>query len=108
MANLLHYILRCIADGPVQLCDLLVKMQVHWYIFSDALYRVRYEEWSERTLLDAGVANGVGGKGDRWIEDEGFEDGRRKLEDFHRIWDREMHMDRPFPLFDGAPSPNLS
>ena len=118
MPNLIHFILRCIADGPVQLCDLLVKMQGHWQVFSDEpcpigfspeekeVYRVRYEEWHERQVLDQAVANEVGGMGDGWVEEEGFDDGKRKLEELKRVWDREM--DRPFPLFDGAPSPYLS
>jgi hypothetical protein len=120
MPHLLHYMLRCIADGPLRLCDLLIKMQARWQLLSDEacpidfspeekeMYRVRHEQWYERTLLDAGVANAVGGMEDGWIEDEGFEDGKRRLEELRQIWDQEMHMDRPFPLFDGAPSPYLS
>jgi len=90
--NLVLFILRCIADGPVQLFDLLVKIQDHWEVFSDEpcptgfspeereMYRVRYEEWHEHLVLDQAVANEVGGMGDGWVEDDGFEDG----------WDTEI------------------
>ena len=62
---------------------------------------------NERTLLDAGVASAVDGMGDGWIQNEGFEEGKRRLEELRRIWGQEMCMDRPFPLFDDAPSPCL-
>lgn len=111
MPNLVHFILRC---GPVQLCDLLVKVQDYWEVFLDEpcpnefspeekeMCRVRYEEWHECQVLDQGVANEVGGIGDGWVEDDGFEDGKPKLEELKWVWDWEM--ERPFPLFDGAPS----
>lgn len=66
---------------------------------------VRYEKWHERQVLDQGVANEAGGMGDGWVEDDGFEDGRQKLEELKRVWDWEM--ERPLPLFDGAPSRGL-
>jgi len=30
-----NYILRCIADGPLRLCDLLIRMQDRWGLLSD-------------------------------------------------------------------------
>lgn len=115
---LFKFILRCIADGPMELCDLLIKIQEEWRYFSDRpcpldfspeereMYRVRHEEWTRRVALDTDVANAVGGLGDGWIDDKGLEDARQRFDELHRLWDEKM--DRPFPLFEGAPSPYLS
>ncbi|KIM44356.1 hypothetical protein M413DRAFT_379687 [Hebeloma cylindrosporum] len=116
--SLLRFIVRCIADGPMELCDLLIKTQEMWFLFSDEpcpidfsleeqeMYRAQHEEWYKRVLIDSDLANAVGCVGDGWISDENFEDANQRWNDLRRLWDKEM--DRPFPYFDGAPSPYLS
>ena len=118
LASLFKFVLRCIADGPMDLCDLLFKIQEEWHYLSDTpcpidfspeeheMYRVRHEEWTRRVTLNNDVARAVGGLEDGWIDDEGFEDAKKRFDELHRLWDEKM--DRPFPLFDGAPSPYLS
>ena len=115
-ASLFKTILRCIADGPLKLYDLLSKIQVEWDNFAPCpidftrkehkMYRKRHEEWTRRVALNTDVANGFGGSEDGWIDDEGFVDAKKRFDGLHRRWNERM--DRPFPLFDGAPSPFLS
>ena len=117
-ASLFKTILRCIADGPMDLYGLLSKIEEEWDHFSPApcpidfspeehkMYRERHEEWTRRVALNTDVANGFGGSEDGWIDDEGFEDAKKRFDELHRRWNEKM--DRPFPLFDGAPSPFLS
>ena len=116
--SLFKTILRSIADGPLDLYDLLSKIQVKWGHFSHEpcpidfspeeheMYRARHEEWTKRVALDANVVNAVGGHVDGWIDDEDFEETKKRFDELHRVWN--ANMDRPFPLFDGAPSPFLS
>ena len=117
-ASLFKTILRCIADGPLNLYDLLSKIQVDWGNFAPCpidftrkehkMYRKRHEEWTQRVALNTDVANGFGGSHgeDGWIDDEDFEDAKKRFDELHRCWNEKM--DRPFPLYDGAPSPFLS
>ena len=71
------------------------------------MYRARHEERTRRVALNTDVANGFGGHVDGWIDDEGFEDAKKRFDELLRLWNN-ANMDRPFPLFDGAPSPFLS
>ena len=119
LASLFKTILRSIADGPMDLYDLLSKIQDVWCHFSHEpcpidfspeehkMYRARHEERTRRVALNTDVANGFGGHVDGWIDDEGFEDAKKRFDELHRLWNN-ANMDRPFPLFDGAPSPFLS
>jgi hypothetical protein len=118
LATLFKTILRCIADGPLDLYDLLSKIQDMWHHFSKEpcpidfspeeheMYRARHEEWTQRVALNVDVANGVSGYADGWIDDKGFEDAKKRFDQLHRRWGEKM--DRPFPLYDGAPSSFLS
>ena len=118
MPSLLWFILRCIADGPMQLCDLLINMQEVWHLLSDELcpidfsseekekWRLQHEEWYKRVVVDNDIANALGCMADGWVSEEKIEETTRRWEEIYCLWNENM--DRPFPFFDGVPSPYLS
>ena len=118
MPSLLRFILRCIADGPMQLFDLLIKVQEVWHLLSDEpcpidfsseekeACRLQHEEWYKRVVVDNDIANALGCMGDGWVSEEKIEEASQRWEEICRLWDENM--DRPFPFFDGVPGPYLS
>lgn len=82
----------------MDLYDLLFKIQEEWHIFSDTgqcpidftseeheIYRARHKEWTQCVALNNDIANAVGGLGDGWIHDKGFEDAKRRFDELHRL-----------------------
>ncbi|KAF8964886.1 hypothetical protein BDZ97DRAFT_1918590 [Flammula alnicola] len=123
MASLLKYILRCKADGPIELRTLLVEIQEAWHLISDQpcpidfseeeseqeTYRVQQQEWYSREVDDNDLLTALGCGGDGWVSDEKFEEASQNLDKFRRLWEEnEATLKRPFPFFDGAPGLYLS
>ncbi|KAH9838304.1 kinase-like domain-containing protein [Rhodofomes roseus] len=119
LSNLVPFITRCVADGPLELRGMLMDLQEKWDQFADgpcpidfsadevAEHAAAAEALEEYTRNVTQLYREIDCLDDGSVEAEKFEDAQKAMEQCRERWD-EKAMKGPFPLFEGAHSYFLS